>query len=687
LNSHPLMDDHLFFSWLEKTPWREAIRQRLTGNWVLDFPQLQMYRPVSGLWQVAMYQIFGANPLPNHLTSLFLHLGVSFLAGILAYQLSANKKAGWVVSASMMAHPRVALSVSLIFNFYDLLVADLMLGSLVWLHWARRDQEFRSVALRVTPIWLCTGLALGSKEVALPIAFVLLLADSAWRSDSKNEKSDSPMRGRRFMLCHSGTLVLTAIYLFARAYFIGHPFRTHNPERAFPLPANSLAWAFFWDGLVLSFCLGGAVLIKGWPKLKQRLPKESSWMLLWCGSMLLPPIHFCSQVTLRPWFFDERYWYVPLVSLNVFAGSLLTYGTLLSSALGGAIMMMTLPGRVGLFLGLGICSVAVMLSNSRAGAKLQRAMGALALAALTLQLWRQCSSIRLRADEAENLHSELREVIAEVSKAPIAFLEFTESNVEKRQPFNGDLQWLLGPPFLKENIADRVFFAYPTWDSPPTNRFRDRTTIGLLERPNGVSSAKVYRWNGRTSRLEPVYARTPLYSSGSKASDYQSLAMKRVGGVGDVDPISENNEEVWDSGDVSHDPRVFRYVGLSFSAPKRSELNGPLIIKFQWVSSQSADWSTAKEIEARLDEHDVAGTEAESKLGLWLFPGRCVDWLLGGSITRLKVLANSPLELNPLQLAPALPTRVLREGHHVNVYAFPIMNFQWMAEFWWNRDH
>jgi hypothetical protein len=163
--------------------------------------------------------------------------------------------------------------------------------------------------------------------------------------------------------------------------------------------------------------------------------------------------------------------------------------------------------------------------------------------------------------------------------------------------------------------------------------------------------------------------------------------MKRVSWVGDADPISEKNEEVWDSGDVSHDPRVFRYIGMRFSAPKRSELKGHLIIKVQWVSSHSADWSTAKEIEARLYEHDVAGTEAESKLEVWLFPGRCVDWLLGGAITRLKVLSNSPLELEPLQLAPALPTRVLREGHHVNVYAVPIMNFQWMAEFWWDQHH
>src|SRR6266480_875624 len=118
LNSHPLMDDHLFFSWLEKTPWREAIWERLTGNWIPNFPHLRMYRPVSGLWQVAMYQLFKANPLPHHLVNLLLHCATSVLAGLLAFRLSDNKKTGWLVASLMLVHPRAALGVSLIYNFY-----------------------------------------------------------------------------------------------------------------------------------------------------------------------------------------------------------------------------------------------------------------------------------------------------------------------------------------------------------------------------------------------------------------------------------------------------------------------------------------------------------------------------------------------------------------------------------------
>ena len=73
LGAHPLMDDHLFFAWLEQTPWRTALWQRFTGNWIPYFNQIQMYRPVSGGVQVLTYNLFGAHPLPHHLFSLLLH--------------------------------------------------------------------------------------------------------------------------------------------------------------------------------------------------------------------------------------------------------------------------------------------------------------------------------------------------------------------------------------------------------------------------------------------------------------------------------------------------------------------------------------------------------------------------------------------------------------------------------------
>ena len=107
--SHPLMDDHLFFAWLEETPWGEAIRDRLTGNWIPYFNQMRMYRPMSGVVQVATYHLFGTWWLPYHLFSFLMHLFTSLMAGLLSFRLTQNRKAGWFADGLLLLHPRAAL--------------------------------------------------------------------------------------------------------------------------------------------------------------------------------------------------------------------------------------------------------------------------------------------------------------------------------------------------------------------------------------------------------------------------------------------------------------------------------------------------------------------------------------------------------------------------------------------------
>jgi hypothetical protein len=72
LDAHPLMDDHLFFSWLEQTPSRTALWQRFSGNWIPYFNQIQMYRPVSGGLQVLIYKLSGPSAAAPSF-SLLLH--------------------------------------------------------------------------------------------------------------------------------------------------------------------------------------------------------------------------------------------------------------------------------------------------------------------------------------------------------------------------------------------------------------------------------------------------------------------------------------------------------------------------------------------------------------------------------------------------------------------------------------
>jgi hypothetical protein len=680
LNSHPLMDDHLFFSWLEKTPWRDAISQRLTGNWILNFPQMRMYRPVSGLWQATMYQLFKANPLPHHLMNLLLHCGTGLLAGVFAFRLSDNKKTGWLVASLMLFHPRAVLGVSLIYNFYDPLITFLMMISLVCLSAVRRNWRSRLVPIQIAVLWLSIGLSLGAKEVALPLPVVLLAGELLWETKKR--------KGGRVIACHAGPAGLLILYMVARTCFVGHPFRTHDPHTGFPLPPDSYLWVPFWDGLLLVFSIVGCALIHRWHKLRERLPRASDWMLLWCGCMLLPAVHFCSQVTSRPWFFDERYWYVPLVPLSVFAGMLLTRGSRLSSALGATILAVTFPGTVGWLLAAMIFLVSVAAFHTPYEEELQRTVALLFLIAIATFTWQQCSGIKLRADAAAGLHSQLKRVVAEtVAKTPVVLLEFTERAVEPSLPFNGDLQWLLTPPFFEENVADRFFFAYPTWDSPPTNRFWDRTTPQLQQRIDTGAAVKVYCWNGETRELKFIGwdIRSTAASSKANLHPFRPVPMKLAAPLHNAH--SGKKEISWLSGLISCDPKIYRFVSLNLSLPDFCETLYPLVIKLSWISQRSYQWNEAKEIQVSHELPYSPHLSRHSIVELWLFPGRRVDWLLGKNIIGLRVTANQNVDLQHLQVVTTLAPEVSSQAVHLNHYAFPPMKFLWTAESWRSIEH
>ncbi|PYV40871.1 MAG: hypothetical protein DMG06_18935 [Acidobacteria bacterium] len=674
------MDDHLFFSWLEKTPWRDAIWQRLTGNWILNFPQMRMYRPVSGLWQVAMYQLFKASPLPHHLMNLLLHCGTSLLAGVFAFRLSDNKKTGWLVGSLMLLHPRAVLGISLIYNFCDPLVSLLMMLSLVCLDAVRRNWQSRLAPIKIGVLWLSIGLSLGVKEVALPLAVVVPATQLLWQTNRGI--------GGRVMACHAGPAVLSILYMVARTWFVGHPFRTHDLRAGFLLPPDSFLWVPFWDGLLLGFSIAGTVLIGRWHKLRELLPPASDWMLLWCGCMLLPAVHFCSQVTLRPWFFDERYWYVPLVPLTVFAGMLLARGGWLSSALGATILAVTFPGTVGLLLAAMVFLVSISAFCRPYEEELQRTVALLFAIAIATFTWQRCSGIKLRADAAASLHSQLKQVVAETTATtPIALLEFTERAVEPSLPFNGDLQWLLTPPFFEASVADRFFFAYPTWDSPPTNRFWDRTTPELRQRIDRGEAVKVYCWNSEASQLEPVAwdIRQKAASSEFKVDLFRAIPMKLAAPL--HNGHSGNKEMSWLSGPISYDPQIYRFVRLNFSLPGFCETLHPFMIKLSWISHRSYQWNEAKEIQVSHELPCRPRWSRPSKAELWLFPGRRVDWLLGEKIIALRITANRQVDLNQLQIATTLAPQVSSQALHLEHYAYPQMKFIWTAESWWRIDH
>ena len=257
----------------------------------------------------------------------------------------------------------------------------------------------RGTRFNCYPMGQC-GPGLRTKEVYLPMVVVLLGAEVLWNPPARSVS--------KAVVCHTGIFILWITYLLARTRFIGHPFRTHHPELGFPLPPHSEEWTILWDSLVMVFTLGGTLVIWRLQTLRRQLPQSSDWMVLWSGCMLLPAVHFCSQVTLRPWFFDERYWYVPLVPLSVFAAALLNHGTKLSSVLGAGILAITLPGTIGYFIAGMALVMTLSLFTNHPDHEVQRSTAALFLAAIAVILWQRCGEIRLRADEADGLHVQLK---------------------------------------------------------------------------------------------------------------------------------------------------------------------------------------------------------------------------------------------------------------------------------------
>ena len=662
-----------------------------------------MYRPVSGLWQVVTYHLFRANALPHHLLNLLLHCGTCLLAGILACNLTGNRKTGWLVSGLILVHPRAALGVSLIFNFTDVLSAFLMMVSMVVLYAIRQEGEswtplkirhqggqlpsgpggcrranptgtspytlFNGGLGSMVILWIAVGLALGTKEVYLPMVVVLLSAEVLWKPPARSMS--------KAVVCHTGILILWITYLLARTHFIGHPFRTHHPELSFPLPPHSKEWTIFWDSLVMVFTLGGTLVIWRSQTLRRQLPQSSDWMLLWSGCMLLPAVHFCSQVTLRPWFFDERYWYVPLVPLSVFAAALLNHGTKLSSVLGAAILAITLPGTIGYFIaGMALVMTLSLLAN-HPEREVQRTTATLFLTAIALILWQRCAEIRLRADEADGLHVQLKRVITETPpQAPIALLEFTEQKAEPRLSFNGAFQWLLTPPFFAEDISDRFFFAYPTWNSPPTNRFWDRTTSHLLEKLDAGEEVTLYSWDAESRKFRSLGVEKGSTRVQSALPNLQAVPMEPVMTVLDSSSPLGKFKASWQSTGSPFDPKLYRVVVLRLARTKSETGSVPLEIELNWVSQRSPQWSAAKEIRVH-GPSSLGSTGTPSKAELWLYPGRRVDWLLGGRITELRVMANQPLALEQVQIASSLPESILSKAEHIDEYTIPEMKFLW----------
>jgi hypothetical protein len=482
------------------------------------------------------------------------------------------------------------------------------------------------------------------------------------------------VRARSIMARHTISLGLLVVYLTARSRFIGHPLRTHAHATSFPLPPNAELWAFLWDAVLLVVCLSGVLSIRRIPRLRLALPPNSDWMVLWCGLMALPAVHFCSQVTLRPWFLDERYWYVPLLPLSVFAGSLLSHGGSISSILGAVILGLALPLPLGPFMAGMALLVAGPLRLLHRDVEVQAVIVALFGAALATLLWNGCREIRLRADEAANVHRQITRVVQETPAGrPIALLNFTEETVEPRRSFNGDLQWLLQPPFFAEDLNLRLFFAYPTWDSPPTNRFRDRTTGDLANvLLSGIHTARVYFWEPQRREFVFVGVRGVRPERNPSAGEAQELAMN---------PGRVERDTRWSSKGLNVDPRQYRSLSIRLVRDQGFHVARDPQVTVGWLA-QSSHFLHGESLQLSLTGLGQVLTTPPIRMKLEFPAAKYVDWLMSEKIAEVRVTADEGFRI----LAAAMPTRLFDKtvspeaGLALTHYRYPERRFLQIGE-------
>ncbi|HOD12393.1 MAG TPA: tetratricopeptide repeat protein [Candidatus Omnitrophota bacterium] len=129
------------------------------------------YRPVSMLFLMLMYQLWGLNTFGLHLTSLLLHLGTTFLVFLLISQMALSKKTGLITALIFAVHPIHVEAVAPIFNYMGVLASFLSLLSFWFFLQSTKTGDKKYFLFSVVFCFL----AIFAKEeaIVLPAIFVL----------------------------------------------------------------------------------------------------------------------------------------------------------------------------------------------------------------------------------------------------------------------------------------------------------------------------------------------------------------------------------------------------------------------------------------------------------------------------------------------------------------------------------
>ena len=279
------------------------------------------YRPVFMMWMLISYMLFGLNAFWWHLTTVLVHVCVTFMVYLLARRLLKDQWAAWMTAVIFGLHPIHIEAVAWVSGVTEPLLALLLIPAfLFYLNW--RESDFSSdatpVAKRNRRMWLAASLALYTvamfeKETALVLPMLVFVYEWIY-SPRKSQLAARVRNGIRLVAPY---LALSVVYLSVRAIVLkglGHAV-TPLPLSTIVLTWPSLLWTYIkmlvWPVGLSAFYDTPYVTTPGVVNLAlPLLAVVTAAGLLWAWSRKTKAVAFASALLIVP--------LLPLLNLSVF---------------------------------------------------------------------------------------------------------------------------------------------------------------------------------------------------------------------------------------------------------------------------------------------------------------------------------------------------------------------------------
>jgi protein O-mannosyl-transferase len=325
--------------------WRYVPQYFVSSVWkqVFPFAPGNYYRPLFLLWLRVNYAMFGARSVGWHLSTVLLHVLVTWLVYRLIMKLTGRFTVAWLSALIFGVHPIHHEVVAWISGATESLFAVMFLAAFL----AYLKSLEGSKAIWTTVYCLCYGLALLGKETAIVLPAVIFA--HAWLSGSPDDLQDSPATGKRLhhaLIPAAFCVPIAVIYLFARSNALsglGHAVTALSiPTWLLTLPSILLFyvknWFFpihlseFYDipyqaglsltGVILPVLILAAIAAAAWKFRSALGARAMGDAAIWLVIPLIPALN--TFVFLPGELAHDRYFYVPSIGASLLVALVIT---------------------------------------------------------------------------------------------------------------------------------------------------------------------------------------------------------------------------------------------------------------------------------------------------------------------------------------------------------------------------